>query len=72
MVGSIIDRPRHEEFKQPASREIEEVKTEVGMEIGRVARRSMARKEERANPPGSFYRKRPALVLGAIGCRATR
>jgi len=29
--------------------------------------------EERgANPPGSFYRKRPALVLGAVGCRATR
>jgi len=33
--------------------------------------RSMARKEE-VNPPGSFYRKRPALVLGAVGCRATR
>jgi len=50
MVGSIIDRPWHEEFKQSAWREIEE-EDRVGMEIGRVARRSMARKEERANPP---------------------
>lgn len=50
MVGSIIDRPWHEEFKQPAWREIEEA-DRVGMEIGRATRRSMARKEERANPP---------------------
>lgn len=49
MVGSIIDRPWHGEFEQPAWREIEEG-DRVGMKIGRAAKRSMARKEERATP----------------------
>lgn len=52
MVGSIIDRPWHEEFKQPARREIEEVGTEVGMEIGRAAEGDRWRgKRNGRNPP---------------------
>ncbi|EGI66572.1 hypothetical protein G5I_04904 [Acromyrmex echinatior] len=67
-VGSIIDRPWHEEFKQPAWREIEEV-DQVGMEIGRAMRRSMARKKE-ANPllEASIGRGRPSCweLLAAV------
>lgn len=58
MVGSIIDRLRHEEFKQPAPREIEEVGTVVGMGIGRAAEGDRWRGKRNGLKPslGSFYR----------------
>lgn len=71
MVGSIIDRSRHEEFKQPGCAGGGGIE-EGGRRWGTGEGGEEIDDEERANPPGSFYRKRPALVLGAVGCRATR
>ncbi|KYQ49682.1 hypothetical protein ALC60_11216, partial [Trachymyrmex zeteki] len=65
-VGSIIDRPWHEEFKQPAWREIEEV-DQVGMEIGRAARRWRG-KRRRTLLEASIGRGRPSCweLLAAV------
>lgn len=71
MVGSIIDRSRHEEFKQPELRGGRSRKVGGDGERGREGGAGDRWRGKR-NEPSCFYRKRPALVLGAVGCRATR